>query len=327
MRRRDFITLLGSAALASPLSARAQQPAMPVIGFLDSGSPDGMTANLAGFYRGLGETGFAEGKNVTIEYRWAQGRYDQLPALAVELARRPVAVIAATRSPAPALAAKAATSTIPIVFQTGSDPVKDGLVASLNRPGGNVTGVTRQTLEMTPKRFELISELTPKANSVGLLVNPNGGQAATQVREMQEAARKRGLALHIANASNNQELDSAIAATVQSGAAVLIEGNDPLFIDRRKQIVALTISYKIPTIFFERDSVVDGGLMSYSANFADSFRQVGVYVGRILKGAKPADLPVLEPTKFELVINLKTAKAIGLAIPPTLLAITDEVIE
>ncbi len=252
MRRRDFIVLLSSAAATWPLAARAQS-ALPVIGFLDSGSPVGMEVNLAGFYKGLAESGFTEGKNVAIEYRWAEDHNDRLPALAAELVRRPVAVIAATRSPAPALAAKAATSTIPIVFQTGSDPIKDGLVASLNRPGGNVTGVTRQTLEMTPKRFELISELTPKANSVGLLVNPNGGQAATQVWEMQKVARERGLALHIANASNNQELDSAIAATVQSGAAVLIEGNDPLFIDRRKQIVALTTSYKIPTIFFERD--------------------------------------------------------------------------
>ncbi len=327
MKRREFITLLGGAAAAWPLAARAQQPAMPVIGFLDKGSPVGMTANLAGFRQGLAESGYSEGKNVAIEYRWAQNQNDRLPALAAELVRLPVTVIAATRSSAPALAAKAATSTIPIVFQTGSDPVKDGLVASFNRPGGNVTGATRLTEELVPKRLGLISELAPKATAIALLVNPNGIQTALQVQEMQEATRTRGVALHVASASSDGELDAAFAAIAQSGAAVLVEGSDPLFIDLRKHIVALTLSHKIPTIFFERDSVVDGGLMSYAANFADSFRQVGAYVGRILKGEKPADLPVLQPTKFELVINLKTAKAIGLTVPPTLLAIADEVIE
>jgi putative ABC transport system substrate-binding protein len=326
LRRRDVITLIGGAAAFAPFAAHAQQP-MPVVGFLDSGSPANMDENLGGFRRGLGETGFAEGKNVTIEYRWAQGHYDQLLALAAELVRWPVNVIAATRSPAPALAAKAATSTIPIVFQTGSDPVKDGLVASLNRPGGNVTGATRQTLEMTPKRLGLIHELAPKATTIGLLVNPKGLQSAVQVQEMQDATRARGMILHVAKASTVGELDEAIAAVVQSGIAMLIEGNDPLFIDQRKHIVALTNRHKIPTIFFERGAVVDGGLMGYSANFSDSFRQVGAYVGRILKGEKPADLPVLQPTKFELVINLKTAKALGIDIPPTLLALADEVIE
>jgi len=328
VKRRDFITLLGGAAALGgwPLAARAQQP-LPVIGFLDSGSPEGMTVNLDGFHRGLSETGFTEGKNVAVEYRWARGHYDQLPALAAELVRRPVAVIAATRSSAPAIAAKAATATIPIVFQTGSDPIKDGLVASLNRPGGNVTGATRLTVELMQKRLGLISELVPKATAIGLLVNPNSLQAAAQVQEMQEGTRGRNMALHVANASNDRELDAAFAAIAQSGAAVLIEGNDSVFIDQRKHIVALTISNKIPTMFFERDSVVDGGLMSYSANFADSFRQVGVYVGRILKGEKPADLPVLQPTKFELVVNLKTAKTLGLTIPPGVLAIADEVIE
>jgi putative ABC transport system substrate-binding protein len=328
VKRREFITLLGGAAALGgwPLAARAQQP-LPVIGFLDSGSPEGMTVNLDGFHRGLSETGFTEGKNVAVEYRWARGHYDQLPALAAELVRRPVAVIAATRSSAPAIAAKAATATIPIVFQTGSDPVKEGLVASLNRPGGNVTGATRLTVELMQKRLGLISELVPKATAIGLLVNPNSLQAAAQVQEMQEGTRGRNMALHVANASNDRELNAAFAAIAQSGAAVLIEGNDSVFIDQRKHIVALTISNKIPTMFFERDSVVDGGLMSYSANFADSFRQVGVYVGRILKGEKPADLPVLQPTKFELVVNLKTAKVLGLTIPPGVLAIADEVIE
>jgi putative tryptophan/tyrosine transport system substrate-binding protein len=325
--RRQFISALGGAAVAWPLAARAQQAVMPVIGFLDRGSPVGMEVNLAGFHKGLAESGFIEGQNVAIEYRWAENQNDRLPALAGELVRLPVAAMAATRSSAPALAAKAATSTIPIVFQTGSDPIKDGLVASLNQPGGNVTGATRLTTELVPKRLGIILELVPKATSIGMLVNPNGIQTAIQVQEMQEATRVRGLALHIARASNERELDEAFTTIVQSGAAALIEGSDPFFLDRRKQIVALTISNKIPTIFFERDSVVDGGLMTYSANFADSFRQVGAYVGRILKGEKPAHLPVLQPTKFDLVINMKAAKAIGLTVPPTLLALADEVIE
>jgi putative tryptophan/tyrosine transport system substrate-binding protein len=326
MRRREFITHLGGAAVW-PLAARAQQPAMPVIGFLDRGSANGMSANLAGFHKGLAETGYTEGKNVSIEYRWADNHNDQLPVLAAELLRRPVAVIAATRSSAPALAAKAATSTIPIVFQTGSDPIKDGLVASFNRPGGNVTGATRLTTELVPKRLGFISELVPKATTIGYLGNPKGIQTTAQVQEMQEATRARGLKLYVAYASNENELDAAFAAIAQSGATGLIEGSDPLFIDRRKQIVDLTISHKIPTIFFERDSVVEGGLMTYSANFADSFRQVGVYVGRILSGEKPANLPVLQPTKFDLIINLKTAKTLGLTIPETLLATADEVIQ
>jgi putative tryptophan/tyrosine transport system substrate-binding protein len=330
IKRREFISLLGGATAASvlpPLAARAQQQPLPVIGFLDSGSPEGMTVNLAGFHAGLSEAGFAEGKNVTIEYRWANRHYDQLPALAADLVRRPVAVIAATRSSAPALAAKAATSTIPIVFQTGSDPIKDGLVASLNRPGGNITGNTRLTTELIQKRLGLIAQLVPKATAIGLLVNPNGVQTAAQVEELQAAVRAHGLALHVAKASNDAELDGAFAAIAQSGAAMLIEASDPLFIDQRKHIIALMMSYKIPTMFFERDSVVDGGLMNYSASFSDSFHQVGAYVGRILKGASPADLPVLQPTKFDLIINLKTAKALGLAVPPTLLALADEVVE
>jgi putative ABC transport system substrate-binding protein len=324
MKRREFIALLG-AATACPLAARAQ--AMPVIGFLDSGTSVGMEQNLAGFHRGLGETGFVEGKNVVVEYRWAQGHYDRLPALAAELVRRPVAVIAATRSPAPALAAKSKTSTIPIVFQTGSDPVKDGIVASFNRPGGNVTGATRLTAELLPKRLGLMSDLVGKVTAVGLLVNPKGIQTPGLVRDIQEATRARGYALHIANVSNDAELDAAFASFVQSKVNVLIEGNDPFFIDHRKQIVAQSNRHAIPTMFFERDSVVAGGLISYSANFADSFRQVGVYVGRILKGAKPADLPVLQPTKFDLILNLKTARALGIEVPPGVMAIADEVIE
>jgi putative ABC transport system substrate-binding protein len=326
MRRRDLIAQLGGVAATWPLAARAQG-GMPVIGFLDFGLPQGMAANLAGFHKGLAENGYVEGKNVTVEYRWAENQNDRLPALAAELVRRPVAVIAATRSSAPALAAKAATSTIPIVFQTGSDPVKDGLVASFNRPGGNITGATRLTLELAPKRLDVLMQLVPHATTIGMLINPNGIQTAVQVREIQEAIKARGLAVHISRASSDNELDAAFDDIAKSGAAALVEASDPLFIGARKHIVALTIIHKMPAIFFERDSVVDGGLVTYSASFSDSFRQVGDYVGRILKGAKPADLPVLQPTKFELIINLKTAKALGLTIPPSILALADEVIE
>jgi putative tryptophan/tyrosine transport system substrate-binding protein len=326
MRRRDLIALIGGAAATWPRTARAQG-GMPVIGFLDLGLPQGMAANLVGFHQGLAESGYVEGKNVTVEYRWAENQNDRLPALAAELVGRPVAVIAATRSSAPALAAKAATSTIPIVFQTGSDPVEDGLVASFNRPGGNITGATRLTLQLTPKRLDILLQLVPHATTIGMLINPTGLQTAVQVGEIQEAIQARGLAVHIARASSDNELDAAFDDIAKSGAAALIEASDPFFIGARKHIVALTISHKMPAIFFESDSVVDGGLVTYSASLSDSFRQVGDYVGRILKGAKPADLPVLQPTKFELIINLKTAKALGLTVPPTLLALADEVIE
>jgi putative ABC transport system substrate-binding protein len=328
MRRRDFVKLLGEAAAFSalPLVARAQQQ-KPVIGFLDSGAPAGMLANLAGFHRGLAENGLIEGQNVAIDYRWAQGHYDQLPALAAELVARPVAVIAATRSSAPARAARDATSTIPIVFQTGSDPVADGLVAGLNRPGGNITGATRLTTTLIQKRLGVMSELVPKMATVALLTNPAGPQTAEQVREMEEPVRTRGLKLHIAKASTDSELDTVFDSIAKAHADALIIGSDNLFIGRRTRIVELTMRHRIPAIFFERDSVADGGLMTYSASLADSFRQVGSYVGRILKGTAPADLPVLQPTKFDLVINLKTASALGLTVPPTLLAIADEVIE
>jgi putative ABC transport system substrate-binding protein len=327
IRRREFIALLTGAA-AHPLAGSAQQPRKPVVGFLDRGSPVAMTANLSGFHKGLAETGYNEGKNVSIEYRWAENQTDRLPALASELVRLPVAAIAATRTSAPALAAKAATSTIPIVFQTGSDPVKDGLVASFNRPGGNVTGVARVSAELIRKRLGIILQVMPGATTIGLLVNPNNNiEFATQVEEMEEAIRARGLSLYVARASTDRELDAAFAAIAQAGVTALVEGNDTLFLDRRKQIVALTISHRIPTIFFERESVADGGLMSYDASLADSFRQVGAYVGRILKGEKPADLPVLQPTKFDLILNITTGRAIGLEFPPTLLALADEVIE
>jgi putative ABC transport system substrate-binding protein len=327
MRRREFITLLGGAAATWPLAAREQNPAMPVIGLLDSGEPAGMEANLTGFRRGLSETSYTEGQNLAIDYRWAEGHLDRLPALAADLVRRPVAVIAATRTSAPGLAAKAATSTIPIVFQTGSDPVKDGLVASLNRPGGNVTGASRLSTDLIPKRLGLMAELVPKMTAIALLVNPAGHQSVAQVHEMQEPTRALGLQLHVVNASTEHELDTAFAAIVQSGADALIVAINPLFIARREQIVALAQRHAVPVIFAERESVMAGGLMSYAASFTDSFRQVGVYVGRILKGASPADLPVQQPVRFELVINLKTAKALGLTVPPSLLTTADEVIE
>jgi putative ABC transport system substrate-binding protein len=323
VRRRDFLVLA-----AAPWSfAAGAQAAGPVVGFLDSGRRNGMDTNLAGFHRGLAEAGFVEGKNVTIEYRWAEGRYGELPALAADLLQRRVAVIAATRSSAPARAAKAATATVPIVFQTGSDPVQDGLVASLNRPGGNVTGATRLTTELIQKRLEVLSLLVPNLTRVALLVNPAGPQTDEQLAGMRGPVRERGLELHVATASSEAELDETFAGVAAAKPGALIVGSDNLFIDRRKQIVGLTMKHAIPTMFFERDSVVDGGLMSYSASLADQFRQVGAYVGRILKGESPSDLPVLLPAKFDLIINLKTARGLGLAIPPTLLAVADEVIE
>jgi ABC-type uncharacterized transport system substrate-binding protein len=326
MQRRDFLGVLGG-AVAWPLSARAQQPAMPIIGWIDSGSSAGMTANLAAFHKGLGETGYIEGQNVAIEYRWAEADYNRLPALAADLVHRQVAVIAATRGPGPARAAKAATSTIPIVFQTGTDPVKDGLVSSLNRPGGNVTGVSRLSTDLIPKRLGLIVELVPNTKAIALLVNQAGPAAESQVGEMQGPAHALGLQLNVVKASSERELDTTFAAIANSGASGLIIAADPLFTGRRDQIVALALRHAVPTSYAERESVLAGGLMSYAASFTDSFRQVGVLVGRILKGAKPEDLPVVQPTKFELVINLKTAKALGLTVPPTMLTQADEVIE
>ncbi len=328
MKRRQFIALLGSAAglIASPLTTRAQQQKMQMIGFLDSGSPEGMTEYLAAFHRGLGENGYVEGHNVTIEYGWARGKADRLPALATALIQRKVAVIAATRGPAPAFAAKAATSAIPIVFQTGSDPVKDGLVASMNRPSGNVTGVTRQSTVLSPKRLELLSELVPDAKLIAVLFRSGNPVADSQVKELQEAARSRGLQLFVLGTSAG-DLDATFTTFSQKGADALIVINDPVFIDQREHIVALAAGHAIPAIYAESAPVFAGGLMSYAASLADSFRQVGAYVGLILKGTKPADLPVQQPTKFEFIINLKTAKALGLTTPPTLLALADEVIE
>jgi putative ABC transport system substrate-binding protein len=327
MRRRDFILALAGAAGGWPRAARAQQQPVPVIGFLDSGSSDGMTAYLAAFHQGLGETGYAEGRNVAIEHRWAHSVADRLPALARELVNRKVAVIAATRGPWPARAAKAATLAIPIVFQSGSDPVLDGLVASLNRPGGNVTGATRLSTNLIPKRLAVISELKPQMSAIALLVNPGGPQAAEQEQEMRQATGTRGLDLHIFYARADEEFEPAFVSIARSKSDALIIATSPYFIGRRERIAALAIRHAIPTIFGEPEAVAAGGLMSYAASLADSFRQVGAYVGRILNGDKPADLPVLQPTRFELVLNLKTAKALGLDVPDKLLALADGVIE
>ncbi len=327
MRRRDFILGLGGAISAIPAMAVAQQATTPTIGFLDSGFAKGMDAYLDGFRRGLKETGYSEGDNVAIIYRWSEGRMDQLKAFAAELAERPVDVIVGSRGPAPGLAAKAATSTIPVVFQTGSDPVEIGLVASMNRPGGNVTGVTRMSTALIAKRLGVMRELVPGMSKLALLVNPNGQQTAEQVRDMLEPTRALGMQLHIVKASNESELEAAFAEARKIDAQALIVASDNLFIGARVVVVEQAARHALPAIYFEPESVRAGGLMCYSASLADSFRQVGGYTGRILKGAKPADLPVLQPDKFELVINLKTAKALGLSVPPTLLATADEVIE
>jgi putative tryptophan/tyrosine transport system substrate-binding protein len=326
MRRRDFITLLGAAAAWPPM-ARAQQPPMPVIGFLHIGSPGPFASHVTAFRRGLNETGFSEGRNVAIEYRWAEGQYDRLPALAADLVRSQVTVIAACATSAPGLAAKAATSTIPIVFQTGSDPVQDGLVASMNRPGRNVTGVSRLAVTIEPKRLELLHELSPKATVIGLLVNPTNPRSELVVQQIEEAARALGLRLHILKASTEGELDGAFASLVQLAVGALLVAQEPSYLRWRDHIVALAARHAIPATYGDREYPAAGGLMSYDASLADSFRQVGVYVGRVLKGEKPADLPVMQPTKFELVLNLKTAKALGLTVPDKLLALADGVIE
>jgi putative ABC transport system substrate-binding protein len=327
LKRRKFITLLGSAAAAWPLAARAQQTALPVIGYLGTPSAVSARIDLDGFRQGLADSGFVEGRNVTIEYRWAEGRNDRLPALAAELAARQVAVMVAT-SNSGALAAKAATSIIPIVFSIGGDPVKLGFVARLSRPGGNLTGVASLADVLIKKRLELLHELVPNASIIAVLLNPSNPDSETRLHDVQAAAQSIGHPIHVVMASTAAEIDTAFATLAERRFGALLVQNDPFLSDqRRQQIIALAARYAIPAGFEQRAIVEEGGLMSYGANRTEIFRQVGAYVGRILKGEKAADLPAMQPTKFELVLNLIVAKALGLDVPPTLLATADEVIE
>ena len=329
MKRRDFITLLGGTAVAWPLAARAQQTAMPVIGFLNSGSPGERTHLVAAFHQGLGETAYVDGRNVSIEYCWAQGRYDRLPALADELVRQQAAVITATGDTVSPRAAKAATTTIPIIFVMGGDPVAAGLVPSFNRPGGNITGISlvaSALAELVAKQLELLHELAPKAVVVGILLNPRPS-SEVDLSQLQSVARSKGLELVVLRANTDRDIEAAFAALVQKHAEALLIEPDVFFLDRREQLVALAARHAIPAVYSRREYAAIGGLMSYGTSLADAYRDAGIYVGRVLKGEKPADLPVLQPTKFELVINLKVAKALGLKVPLTLQVAADEVIE
>ena len=326
MRRREFIALFGGAA-AWPLAARGQQSGMPVVGYLEAGLPEALAHRLAAFRKGLSETGYVEGQNVAIEYRWAQDQYDRLPELAADLVRRRVAVIATPGSAQGSLAAQAATTTIPIVFSTGVDPVKVGLVASLNRPGGNVTGVSSMTGELGAKQLGLLHELLPGATRFAVLANPNNAMTEAVIKDLHTAALAIGVQIDVFNAGTNRDIDTVFASLVQKRIDALLVSPDPLFSNRRGQLVTLATYHRIPAIYFSREFAEVGGLMSYGTSQTDIFHQVGIYVGRILKGEKPADMPILRATRFELVINLQTAKTLGLTIPPGVLAIADEVIE
>jgi len=325
--RRELIATLGGAAAAWSLTARAQQPALPVIGWIAGGTSKGYAPFAAEFRQGLKGTGYVEGQNVAIEYRWAEGQNDKLPALAADLVQRQVAVIAAAGTPS-AFAAKAATATIPVVFSTALDPVEAGLVASLNRPGGNVTGVTNFVAVLAAKQFELLRELVPNPSVIGVLVNPTNNLLTKYItRDVQAAARALGQQIHILNASTEGEIDGAFSTLARLRAGAVIIGADAFFISQRNQIIALAARHTIPAMYFLREFTAAGGLLSYGTSLPDSYRQVGIYAGRILKGEKPADLPVVQPTRFELVINLKTAKTLGLAVPLTMQMTADEVIE
>jgi putative ABC transport system substrate-binding protein len=324
--RRELLLLLGG-AMTAPRALRAQEAAMPVIGFLSSVSPGPLAAFVSAFRQGLSEAGYVEGQNLAIEYRWAEGRYDRLPGLAAELVGRNVGVIVTTGGTVSARAAKSATSTIPIVSVFGGDPVADGLVASFARPGGNLTGLSILVRELMPKRLELLAEMVPQAGAIALLVNPSNPNAERIIREVQEAARAKGVQLHVLKAGTEGEIDAAFASLVELHAGALVVAADPFFNSRREQLVALAARHAVPAIYEWREFVTAGGLISYGTSLSAVYRQVGIYTGRILKGAKPADLPVQQPTTFELVVNLNTAKELGITVPPSVLARVDEVIE
>ena len=325
--RREFITLLGGAVATWPLGARAQQSVMPVIGFMSGRSPEDSAHLLAAFRQGLNEMGFAEGQNVVIEFRWARGQYDHLPALATELVERPVAVLAALGGEASSIVAKRATSTIPIVFGMGADPVELGLVDSFNRPGGNATGYTILTTQLEPKRIGLLRELVPTIPLMGALLGPNVPQTGRQLREIEEATRKTGQRLFVARAGNDTELDAAFRSLIEQRVGAMLVAATAYFDTTRERIIALAAGSKIPAMYHLREYAVAGGLISYGPRITDAYHQAGVYVGRILRGAKPADLPVLQASRFELVINMKTANALGLAVPNSMQLLADELIE
>ena len=327
MRRREFIAFVGCAAAAWSLRARAEQSAVPVIGFLNSASPQPFANYVAGFRAGLKETGYVDGQNVAIEFRWAEGQYDRLPEMAADLVRRKVAVLVSTGGPPSVLAAKAATATIPIVFTTGSDPVRAGFVSSLSRPGGNLTGVDFFVTAMESKRLGLLRALVPGVQLIAVLLNPNLQTSARQQRDVEEAAHAIGQQIHLLSASNESEIDAAFETAIQVRAGAMLVGGDPFLNSQRNKIVALAARHAIPAIYEQREHALAGGLMSYGTNLTDGYRQAGVYVGRILKEEKPGDLPVVQSTKFQFVINLKTAKALGIEVPPNLSAEADEIIE
>jgi putative ABC transport system substrate-binding protein len=327
MKRRDLLAVIGGPTILRPLVARAQQKAGLVIGLLNSGSPGTAATFLAAFRQGMSETGYVEGQNVAIDYRWAEGHFDRLPALAADLVGRKVDAIAATDSLAAVRAAKSATSTIPIVFMGVSDPVGNGLVASLARPGGNITGISVMSTELMPKRLQLLSDLVPHVRAIALLVNPNNPQTERVMRDVLEAARAKGLQLSVFKASTESEIDTAFAALVELHVGALVVQADAVFLNRRDQFAAQASRHAIPAIYANREYAASGGLISYGASLTSDYRQAGIYVGRVLKDEKPADLPVQQPTKFEMVINMKTAKALGLTVPQSILARADEVIE